>query len=138
MRVVSFHYAEYSSRSRWKRRGEFLVRMVDLPLDARILDLGGGIGRHIPAQYWLLLLVDAADLYRFRGEVDTLSGEEWKWATATPATPASDCRCAAGRRCSVEASLGLCCHRTAASCSAAAPVRNSCRAKAAELSRFRA
>jgi hypothetical protein len=38
--------ARYSNAPR-KRRGEFLVRAVDLPRDARILDLGGATGRHI-------------------------------------------------------------------------------------------
>jgi SAM-dependent methyltransferase len=38
--------ARISSAAR-KRRGQFLMRVVDLPLNARILDLGGGTGRHI-------------------------------------------------------------------------------------------
>lgn len=40
--------ARFSGEAR-KRRGEFLVRTVNLPLNARILDLGGGTGRHIRA-----------------------------------------------------------------------------------------
>ncbi|WP_050424289.1 class I SAM-dependent methyltransferase [Bradyrhizobium tropiciagri] len=40
--------ARFSSAARL-RRGEFLVRTVNPPLNARILDLGGGTGRHIRA-----------------------------------------------------------------------------------------
>ncbi|MGN1290030.1 MAG: class I SAM-dependent methyltransferase [Bradyrhizobium sp.] len=40
--------ARFSSAAR-RRRGEFLVSAVTLPLNARILDLGGGTGRHIRA-----------------------------------------------------------------------------------------
>ncbi|WFU30386.1 class I SAM-dependent methyltransferase [Bradyrhizobium brasilense] len=40
--------ARFSNAAR-QRRGEFLVRTVNLPLDAKILDLGGGTGRHIRA-----------------------------------------------------------------------------------------
>ncbi|BBC01447.1 MULTISPECIES: class I SAM-dependent methyltransferase [Bradyrhizobium] len=40
--------ARFSNAAR-QRRGEFLVRTVILPLDAKILDLGGGTGRHIRA-----------------------------------------------------------------------------------------
>ena len=40
--------ARFSSVAR-RRRGEFLVRTVNVPLDAKILDLGGGSGRHIRA-----------------------------------------------------------------------------------------
>jgi SAM-dependent methyltransferase len=38
--------ARFSNAAR-KRRGEFLAQVVDIPLNARILDLGGGTGRHI-------------------------------------------------------------------------------------------
>jgi SAM-dependent methyltransferase len=38
--------ARFSKAAR-KRRGELLLRSVDIPLDARILDLGGGTGQHI-------------------------------------------------------------------------------------------
>lgn len=40
--------ARFSSAAR-RRRGEFLVRTLNVPLDAKILDLGGGSGRHIRA-----------------------------------------------------------------------------------------
>ena len=40
--------ARFSNAAR-QRRSEFLVRTVKLPLDAKILDLGGGTGRHIRA-----------------------------------------------------------------------------------------
>lgn len=40
--------ARFSSAAR-RRRGEFLIRTVNVPLDAKILDLGGGNGRHIRA-----------------------------------------------------------------------------------------
>lgn len=38
--------ARFSSGAR-KRRGAFLLGVVNLPLEAKILDLGGGTGRHI-------------------------------------------------------------------------------------------
>ena len=37
------------SRSARKRRGEFLMRTIALPLDAKVLDLGGGTGQHVRA-----------------------------------------------------------------------------------------
>ncbi|RXH16979.1 class I SAM-dependent methyltransferase [Bradyrhizobium guangzhouense] len=42
--------ARFSGAAR-KRRGEFLGRLVDVPREARILDLGGGTGRHIHAVF---------------------------------------------------------------------------------------
>lgn len=38
--------ARFSNAAR-KRRGAFLAQVIEIPLSARILDLGGGTGRHI-------------------------------------------------------------------------------------------
>lgn len=44
--MLKWIQSRFSARAR-KRRGEFLTRILDIPLDARILDLGGGTGAHI-------------------------------------------------------------------------------------------
>jgi len=45
--LLSSHYAEYSSRLAMEETIP-CAHMVDLPLDARILDLGGGAGGTSP------------------------------------------------------------------------------------------